>query len=226
MADAHGFLTDVDKEFLRGEKEYSSKQGRYDRRRAIRERTREAFRDFQLLQELLDTEERDKIFDPPTEDRVGMLNAMTDTIAFMYHALEGDAESGGSPASRSITVPFEFILETGIRHGEVARQESINPAWGGDVDVTIDIDLKQLHTTYRERVIEELARNGGRGLTDEEIRATIVHAARDTASRASSDEDLPEDELASDLYGLAAAVEKKAAELDDEDQAASSGGNS
>lgn len=64
----NGFLTNTDKAFLRGEKEYETKQGRYDRRRAITERTQQAFRDFALLCDELDEHERNRIFDVgPTE---------------------------------------------------------------------------------------------------------------------------------------------------------------
>jgi hypothetical protein len=59
-SEENGFLTDVDKQFLRGEKEYESNQGRYDRRRAIAKRTRQAFHDFALLYEVLDEHERDR----------------------------------------------------------------------------------------------------------------------------------------------------------------------
>lgn len=44
-----GFLTVADREFLRGEKHYESKQGRYDRRRAIRDRLRNAVLDMNLV---------------------------------------------------------------------------------------------------------------------------------------------------------------------------------
>lgn len=59
-----GFLTPTDREFLRGEKEYDSKQGRYARRQAIRERIQNSLRDFVLLFEYLDSDEIVRIFGP------------------------------------------------------------------------------------------------------------------------------------------------------------------
>lgn len=225
MTDENGFLTDVDKDFLHGEKEYASKQGRYDRRRAIRERTREAFRDFQLLRDTLEQEERDKIFDPPIDENVDLLNAMSDTIAFLYHALEGDAGSNGPPIDRSVDFPFSHILEVGVRHGEIARQSAAAEfPFGGRIEVTFEVNIDHNHRAHRSRVIEELARNGGVGLTDQELRAVITHAARDTV-RGGPDHMIdgePIDEAldgyrSADLYGLAEAVEEKAKELEDED---------
>ncbi|PHQ45131.1 hypothetical protein DJ68_14615 [Halorubrum sp. C3] len=224
MSDENGFLTDIDKEFLRGEKEYASKQGRYDRRRAIRERTREAFRDFQLLRDTLDREERDKIFDPPVDERVDLLTAMGETIAFLYHALEGDAGSNRTPIDRSIDFPFSQILELGVRHGEIARQNAdAERPFGGRVEVTFEVNIDHNHTADRSRVIEELARNGGMGLTDQELRAVITHAARDTVRGPDHmidgepiDEAL-DDYRSPDLYGLAEAVEEKAAEIEDDE---------
>ena len=64
MADQPGFLTATDRAFLRGEVEYDSKQGRYERRRSIRDRTRGAFRDFTRLYTELDETERETIFEP------------------------------------------------------------------------------------------------------------------------------------------------------------------
>lgn len=225
MTDENGFLTAVDKEYLRGEKEYESKQGRYDRRRAIRERTREAFHDFQLLRETLDPEERDKIFDPPYEARIDLLKAITGTIAFLYHALKGDSGSNDAPGERALHYPFEQVLEIGVRHGEIARQNAqAETPFGGHIDVTFEVNITQPHTSNWSRVVEELAKNGGVGLTDQEIRATVTHAARDTTREGMDNvidgepiEEALDDYRESDLYGLAEAVEEKAAELEEED---------
>ena len=225
MTGTNGFLTDVDKKFLHGEKEYGSKQGRYDRRQAIRERTRQAYHDFQLLHETLNREERNKIFDPPAEERVDMLTAMGDTIAFLYHALEDDAGSNGPPMERSINYPFSHILGVGVRHGEIARQNAgAERPFGGRVEVTFEVNIEHNHTAERSRVIEELARNGGMGLTDQELRAVITHAARDTVRGAEDhvidgevSDEVPDDFHSPGLYGLAEAVAEKASELEDED---------
>lgn len=64
MSKDRGFLTEVDREYLRGEKEYTgdnAKQMRYQRRQSIRERTANAFRDFALLYLDLPAEEHEKV---------------------------------------------------------------------------------------------------------------------------------------------------------------------
>lgn len=64
MDETDGFLTATDRSFLRGETTYESRQGRYQRQKAIRDRTRAAFRDFTVLFEELTETERERIFEP------------------------------------------------------------------------------------------------------------------------------------------------------------------
>jgi hypothetical protein len=225
MSDETGFLTDVDKEFLRGEKEYDSKQGRYGRRRAIRERTRQAFYDFQMLHNTLDEAELNKIFDPPAEETSELMRAMIDSIAFLYHALEGDPGSNAVDWERTFRYPFGQVLEAGVQHGEIARQEANGEHhFAGNPEVTFDVDVTRVHPADRDRVVEALARNSGRGLTDKELKTAIVHAADDTPSTGPEpviDGEPPEDALddyhGSGLHGLATEVEQKAKELDESD---------
>lgn len=180
MADIRGFLTPTDKLFLRGEKQYSSKQGRYERREAIRQRTRQAFYDFALLHHELDETERNKIFDPPVRDVWDLSRVMIETVAFMYHALEGDAGSNTVDWDRSFNHPFAQILEAGVRNGEIARQESGDTGpFAGHVDVTFDVDVKRYRPVDRGRVVEDLAENQGRGLTEEELRRAMVQITSD-----------------------------------------------
>jgi len=111
MPDEKGFLTETDKEFLRGEREYSgenSKQMRYQRRRAVRERTREALRDFGLLNRTLDETERDKIFaaEPRSRELKDLQGDVREVIQFLYTGLGGEAG-------------FRQPLQTGVANGEV-----------------------------------------------------------------------------------------------------------
>jgi len=226
MSDETGFLTDVDKEFLRGEKEYDSKQGRYGRRRAIRERTRQVFYDFQLLHNTLDEAELNKIFDPPVDEISELMRAMIESVAFLYHALEGDSGSNAVDWERTFRYPFSQVLEAGVKHGEIARQESNGEHhFTGNPEVTFDVDVTRVHPADRDRIVEALARNGGRGLTDKELRAGIVHTAGDTPTtdvELMMDGEPIEDALdgvylGTGLYGLAKEVEQKAKELEESD---------
>lgn len=220
MTDSRGFLTDTDILFLRGGKQYDSKQQRYKRRQAIRERTRQAFYDFQLLHEELDAAERNKIFDPPAQETYDLVKAMSDTFAFIYHALEGDAGSNAATRNRSFKYPFDQVLEAGIRHGEIARQEGSDEfPFGGRVDVTFEVDVQQLKRVDQDRVLDDLAKNFGRGLTDDELRTAILHAARATVVGDGFGEAM-EDRFGVSghgLHALADRVERRAEELDLDD---------
>jgi len=89
MSEHKGFLTDTDKAFLRGEREYTgdnAAQMRYQRRQAIRERTRNACRDFSLLLAELDPEEVAKLFPfgDDTQDTAGVYDGMADALALFF----------------------------------------------------------------------------------------------------------------------------------------------
>jgi hypothetical protein len=87
MSDANGFLTSTDRAFLRGEKEYTgnhAKQQRYERRKAVRERTRAALWDFSILFHTLDDDELEKVRTVPIDERDQYDRAVSDTFAFLY----------------------------------------------------------------------------------------------------------------------------------------------
>jgi hypothetical protein len=89
MSEHKGFLTDTDKAFLRGEKEYTgdnAAQMRYQRRQAIRERARNACRDFSVLLDEVDPEEVAKLFPfgDDTQDTAGVYSGMADALALFF----------------------------------------------------------------------------------------------------------------------------------------------
>lgn len=109
MTSENGFLTDVDKQFLRGEKEYASKQGRYDRRRAIRERTAAAFRDFALLYHDLPDEEYEKVLEAAYKTEGGEPDGRDGgewlpmvVFQFMYRLMDGSAPGFGELLERAV----------------------------------------------------------------------------------------------------------------------------
>lgn len=225
MADQKGFLTEADREFLRGEREYTgenAKQMRYQRRQSIRERTRGAFRDFALLHDELDKTERNKIFDPPGEEVSPLLTALQKTIALLYHSLEGDVDDPGVH-SRSFSYSFDDILEVGIKNGEAERQ----PQDPSDVHVEYEpysLTVRRApEPADREHVVESLAKGGGFwGLSENQLRYTIGQAALETATgeKLSGDnhsaEDCDDDEEIG-LRRLAEEIEQKAQELEESD---------
>jgi len=161
-----GFLTEADREFIRGEREYSSKHSRYDRRRAIRERTRRAFADMSLLYNLLDEDELAKIFSTDDVKQVENIDQIAPsgyfprTLALMIrsyypHGVEVYPESGRKqPAFDG----FFYAVERGVESylasehgltGDVTvslELENVAPAEGllDDVDSADSLDLHEI----------------------------------------------------------------------------------
>ena len=177
MSGEKGFLTNVDREFLTGEKEYSgenAKQQRYERREAIAARARQAFRDFALLYDAVDQHERDRIFDVGDDmhdhDAVNEFHgALVDTLAFMYLSLEGEVGSDTiRHRGRSFRVPFETILKQGVKKGEVSRYD--RDMFRSMVSVEFDVDVKEGTDHLRtQRAIDKIARMRFSELTEEEM---------------------------------------------------------
>lgn len=117
-----GFLTDADKEFLRGEKEYSGEnaaQMRYQRRQAIRERTRNACRDFSLLLDELEPEEVAKIFPfgEGTQDTEDVYDGMADALALFFVSFF-DREDVSEVGARQM---IDMVVREGIEEALEAR---------------------------------------------------------------------------------------------------------
>lgn len=115
-SETRGILTEADKEWLRGEKEYNQRQTEAKRRRDIRERVSMAMEDFELLAEHWSSSEMEKVL----EDIDGEACA-EQMITFLYIALQEHAfdvehmlEEG--PEDRSLS--FQRALSKGIRNGK------------------------------------------------------------------------------------------------------------
>jgi hypothetical protein len=141
MTDHKGFLTDTDKEFLRGEKEYTGEnanQIRYQRRSAIRERTRAALADFAFLCDELDANEREKIFidDWRTSEALDFEQELSKAIQFFYIGVGG-------------RTGFSRPLKRGVANGEarmgrwsaldVVVRFAIEPVWNADIHTVTDL---------------------------------------------------------------------------------------
>lgn len=114
MSGRKGFLTDVDKEFLRGEKEYTGEnanQMRYQRRRAIREATRAAIADLAFLYEHLDDHELEKIVKPEDpDDDIELYHELRETLGFLYKLTKATPPWGA--------IHFDQILEQAVSTAE------------------------------------------------------------------------------------------------------------
>ena len=182
MSNTSGFLSQEDRRFLRGEKEYTGEyasQNRYQRRKAIAERARKAFGDFALLHETLDRAERNRIFDvePPAGHPMptaGLFGDLIDTIAFLYLGLEGELNSSVT-SNRAFSVPFDRVVRAGVRKAERQRygRPVVVSVAGLEVDVTTNIDA---HTT--DAAIDKIARQSYNDLTQGEMISVLARYDR------------------------------------------------
>jgi len=108
---SRGILAPVDREFLKGEKEYSHRQSAYGRREKIRERVKNGLLDFSLLLDL-PAEEREKIFESYGDDPEFM-PAIQHALAFLYLGV-ADKTGQAKGVYKSANPAFEHDLEEGL----------------------------------------------------------------------------------------------------------------
>lgn len=114
-----GILGNVDRQYIRGEKEYAHRQTAYDRRQTIKNRVRHSLLDLSLLSRELDDELlEDVLGDYRENDQIR--EGLVDTIALVFRitAIEGVIDTIGSgPRNQD----FETVLEKGVRQGFFAE---------------------------------------------------------------------------------------------------------
>lgn len=236
-------MTATDRAFLRAEKEYESKQSRYQRREAIAARARAAFEDFSLLREELDRHERNRIFDVGPAEDPPMIKAITkegdvpsdeelqeyadekekravlrehvkDTLAFLYHSIEGEPGEV-LPADQIFPVGFAGVLEGGVYDAERGRREPGVSIAG--IDVTFEVDVYDPQIDY-QYAAEKFARGEQNELSDRELRALLTALT--------SKSDFPADDFAQfgDLHDFADRIEERRDELKPDSVDVSTGG--
>lgn len=165
-----GVLTQADREFLRGKKEFASKQSRRDARYRIRQRIRHAILDFSVILYHLGKRDRRQIFDEYSDntpdrdpsnlslDEVRGLventmfaSGVSDTIAFLYLGI-GD-----------VNLSFEPVLESAIEAAEEERGYVLE-----NVSVDITVSRTRPDTEQLRQKLES-----GEGLTEDELKALI-----------------------------------------------------
>lgn len=150
-----GILSNTDREYLCGLREYSHDQSELNRRQAIRERTINALRDFHLLWLLLDDAEWDKIVEAFDPDELN--HTFSAMLAFMYLGIGQD------------TGRMEEIIQRGIFLG--ANYDTTG-RWSGkanEVDVSIDIE----YSPNVDALYEQLREGESSELTPGEIGALV-----------------------------------------------------
>jgi len=131
----NALLTQGQREYLRGEKEFKNEQSERDIRYEIRERIKDGLLDFELLADELEPRDRKQIFkdvrpaalrgdehvnvdEMPQRDE---MEGLVHTVAFLYLA------------ARDADLPFEKVVELGISEANFER-----PFVPSDVEVRID----------------------------------------------------------------------------------------
>jgi hypothetical protein len=153
-----GILTDIDRQFLMGVREYDSKVTRSERRRTIRDRVVQSLRDLHYLNKV-EERQREKVFetleDSPQADEPRV--ALAALIRFLYPAVDGDIEWFEETISHgfNLAVGDERDDDTTYYTGEVA-------AAGVDVDISV-------REGYNVDHIERVFRSNGSMLTATEI---------------------------------------------------------
>ena len=149
-----GLLSQTDREFLHGLKDYSHKQTELNRRQSIRERIFHGLLDFNDLWYLKD-EDRKKIladFDPQN------LNlTFSSLISFVYIGVDQDTEV------------MESILERGILRGANFDQSGRSAGPANDVNVSVDVE----YGPDTDELSQRLREGGGDQLTPAEIGALV-----------------------------------------------------
>lgn len=121
MSDAErgrSFLTEDDREYLRGEKALSE-GSEYNRKRMIRERVENALLDFTILFNHWDDDERAKVFETQSGTWRGFEDepfraGVRDALALILYSSEVTSPSIMGPADRPLRHPVDELIEEAI----------------------------------------------------------------------------------------------------------------
>lgn len=150
-----GILSPTDREYLCGMKDYSHDQTELNRRQAIRERTVEGIRDFNLLWLLLEQTEWEKIME--AFDTEELNTAFSSMLAFMYIGI--DQDSGR----------MRQILERGLYLG---ANYDTSGRWSGKAN-SVDVDIDIEYEPNVDQLYERVQDGEGEQLTPGEIGALV-----------------------------------------------------
>jgi hypothetical protein len=175
-----GILSTEDREFLLGEREYSTPAGARRRRQKIRERVTHAMLDFQILQ-YLEGRDRNQIF--AGKDRRNLLaSGFSGGFLFLYDALARARED-----TKHIDMNLEVYLSQAIEHVEKTRGHR----------ATLDLEIQREELSDPEEIFERLKQDGFTSLTAAELDTLWFSDKVDAAAFASflnqelgSDEDI------------------------------------
>ncbi|GAA0530854.1 hypothetical protein ABNG02_02060 [Halorubrum ejinorense] len=158
-----GILSPTDREYLCGLKDYSHDQTVLNRRQAIRERTIEGIRDFNLLWLLLEQTEWEKVME--AFDTEELNTAFSSILAFMYIGINQDTGRMGE------------ILERGLYLG---ANYDMSGRWSGRAN-TVDVDIDIEYEPNVDQLYKRIQEGEGGQLTPSEIGALVKAGKLDPA---------------------------------------------
>ena len=158
-----GILSPTDREYLCGMKDYSHDQTELNRRQAIRERTIEGIRDFNLLWLLLEQTEWEKVMEAFDTDELN--EAFSSILAFMYIGIDQD------------TGRMRQILERGLYLG---ANYDTSGRWSGRAN-TVDVDIDIEYEPNVDQLYKRVQEGEGGQLTPGEIGALVKAGKLDSA---------------------------------------------
>lgn len=158
-----GILSPTDREYLCGMKDYSHDQTELNRRQAIRERTIEGIRDFNLLWLLLEQSEWEKVMEAFGTEELN--TAFSSILAFMYLGICQD------------TGRMRQILERGLYLG---ANYDTSGRWSGRAN-TVDVDIDIEYEPNVDQLYKRVQEGEGSQLTSGEIGALVKAGKLDSA---------------------------------------------
>lgn len=184
-----GMLAPVDREWLRGEKDYDHRQQHYDRQKTIQQRIQDALIDFQIVYEYLPENQRKKIFErsldtdefeeflrgemtekqkqPDVENQRGELGR--GCVSFLALLYEQRGEEG-----------FVELLERAIAH-VVAGKRRPGTTDAGTEGIEVELNITHTDTVTPLLMLQKIHKEGIDRLSRGEQRA-LLHLLHVTGS--------------------------------------------
>lgn len=175
---SRGVLTPADRAFLRGEREFQSKQSQRDARLRIRNRIENSILDFRILFDELEERDSVNVFSSDSVDEKEQLqDGIINTLAFLYRGCK-----------RAAFYPvFETMLRDGVKLAEIAESE------GEYQYVEVNLEVKNIGSMSPEEVLDKLRNEDIGEVSDAELRAFVKFLSEEDALNVPEIEQLLED---------------------------------
>lgn len=152
---SRGILSKTDRDYLAGGKDYKHEQSELNRKQEIRQRIENSLKDFTIIVNYIDAEQKEKIFSAFEEDELEDLFSLI--VAFMYEGIGRDIDQ------------LEEIIKSGllsdISLGPSKPQITDVKSVSVDIDIQMEPDIDEAYDRF----------NQGKVLLPEEIGLLVRH---------------------------------------------------